>query len=303
MPRRGSRASRARRSSAVGRPRLRTTGTADCHRLRASLLTAPCLLHLAHWRGTVGQALMIRNSLITFRGDPARPRSGSRKVKAMASQARQRRNRAAGKSETTAAQDAVAQARTAPGTVPGPRYPRPRRVSRRARRRRARRRGEAATASPVSDEQLRAFYRDMLLIRRFEERAARAYTEALIGGYCHLNLGEEAAVVGLMAALRPTDYLFTNYREHGYALMRGIEPEPGDGRAVRPRRRRLQGLGRVDAHVRRHPPAARRVRHRRRPAAAGDRRGARHRLPGRRRGRHVHRWATAPPPSAPSTSR
>jgi pyruvate dehydrogenase E1 component alpha subunit len=64
----------------------------------------------------------------------------------------------------------------------------------------------------------------MLLVRRFEERAARAYTEALIGGYCHLNLGEEAAVVGLMAALRPTDYLFTNYREHGYALMRGIDP-------------------------------------------------------------------------------
>jgi pyruvate dehydrogenase E1 component alpha subunit len=64
----------------------------------------------------------------------------------------------------------------------------------------------------------------MALIRRFEERAARAYTEALIGGYCHLNLGEEAAVVGLMAALKPTDYLFTNYREHGYALMRGIDP-------------------------------------------------------------------------------
>ena len=73
-------------------------------------------------------------------------------------------------------------------------------------------------------EQLRSFYRDMLLIRRFEERTARAYTEALIGGYCHLNLGEEATVVGLMAALKPTDYLFTNYREHGYALMRGIEP-------------------------------------------------------------------------------
>jgi pyruvate dehydrogenase E1 component alpha subunit len=73
-------------------------------------------------------------------------------------------------------------------------------------------------------EQLRQFYKDMLLVRRFEERAARAYTEALIGGYCHLNLGEEAAVVGLMAALKPTDYLFTNYREHGYALMRGIDP-------------------------------------------------------------------------------
>jgi pyruvate dehydrogenase E1 component alpha subunit len=75
------------------------------------------------------------------------------------------------------------------------------------------------------DGQLREFYRDMLLVRRFEERAARAYTEALVGGYCHLNLGEEAAVVGLMSALRPTDYLFTNYREHGYAIMRGIDPK------------------------------------------------------------------------------
>jgi pyruvate dehydrogenase E1 component alpha subunit len=74
------------------------------------------------------------------------------------------------------------------------------------------------------DGQLRQFYRDMVLVRRFEERSARAYTEALVGGYCHLNLGEEAAVVGLMSALRPTDYLFTNYREHGYALMRGIDP-------------------------------------------------------------------------------
>ncbi|WP_308466370.1 pyruvate dehydrogenase (acetyl-transferring) E1 component subunit alpha [Rathayibacter soli] len=69
------------------------------------------------------------------------------------------------------------------------------------------------------------FYRQMVLIRRFEERAARAYTQALIGGYCHLNLGEEAAVVGLMSALRPSDYLFTNYREHGYAISKGIDPK------------------------------------------------------------------------------
>src|SRR5262245_62476660 len=75
------------------------------------------------------------------------------------------------------------------------------------------------------DGLVRQFYRDMVLVRRFEERAARAYTEALIGGYCHLNLGEEAAVVGLMSALRPTDYLYTNYREHGYAIMRGIDPK------------------------------------------------------------------------------
>lgn len=81
-----------------------------------------------------------------------------------------------------------------------------------------------SVAKKVDGAKLVAFYRDMMLIRRFEERAARAYTEALIGGYCHLNLGEEAAVVGLMSALRETDYLFTNYREHGYALMRGIDP-------------------------------------------------------------------------------
>ncbi|WP_433462823.1 pyruvate dehydrogenase (acetyl-transferring) E1 component subunit alpha [Spirillospora sp. CA-128828] len=80
-----------------------------------------------------------------------------------------------------------------------------------------------ATPAPAADaETLVGYYRQMLLIRRFEERAARAYTEAKIGGYCHLNLGEEATVVGLMAALRPTDYLFTNYREHGYAIAKGI---------------------------------------------------------------------------------
>jgi pyruvate dehydrogenase E1 component alpha subunit len=50
------------------------------------------------------------------------------------------------------------------------------------------------------------------------------YQRAKIGGYCHLNLGEEATCVGLAAGMRPTDYLFTNYREHGYALARGIEP-------------------------------------------------------------------------------
>lgn len=83
---------------------------------------------------------------------------------------------------------------------------------------------QSAPTDPAAGELATGFYRQMVFIRRFEERAARAYTQALIGGYCHLNLGEEAAVVGLMAALRPSDYLFTNYREHGYALTRGIDP-------------------------------------------------------------------------------
>ncbi|WP_062982500.1 pyruvate dehydrogenase (acetyl-transferring) E1 component subunit alpha [Nocardia anaemiae] len=73
-------------------------------------------------------------------------------------------------------------------------------------------------------ETLRGYFRDMLFVRRFEERTAQGYTQAKIGGYCHLNLGEEATVVGLAAAMRPTDYLFTNYREHGYAIAKGIEP-------------------------------------------------------------------------------
>src|ERR1043165_4882821 len=68
------------------------------------------------------------------------------------------------------------------------------------------------------------YYYQMRLIRRFEERAGEMYTRAKIGGYCHLNLGEEATIVGLMAALTPDDYIFTNYREHGYIIARGVEP-------------------------------------------------------------------------------
>src|SRR5205085_1478403 len=80
------------------------------------------------------------------------------------------------------------------------------------------------TASATPDELL-GYYRQMLLIRRFEEKAAEMYQRARIGGYCHLNLGEEATCVGVAAGMQATDYLFTNYREHGYALARGIEPE------------------------------------------------------------------------------
>jgi pyruvate dehydrogenase E1 component alpha subunit len=93
------------------------------------------------------------------------------------------------------------------------------------------RRGQGAkrAADAFADEKpdaLVGYYRMMWLMRRFEERCAEMYQRAKIGGYCHLNLGEEATVVGLMAALEPRDYLFTNYREHGYALAKGIEPGP-----------------------------------------------------------------------------
>ena len=99
------------------------------------------------------------------------------------------------------------------------------------------------------------------------------------------------------------DYLFTNYREHGYALARGIEPGPGHGRAVRPRRRRLARPRRLDAPVRRREAPDGRLRDRRRPAAAGHRRRAGHRPQGRATTWSSARWATPPPTSAPSTSR
>jgi len=72
--------------------------------------------------------------------------------------------------------------------------------------------------------ELLRLYRQMFLIRRFEERAQVEYTRAKIGGYCHLNLGEEATVVGGIATLRPGDYIYTSYREHGHAIARGVDP-------------------------------------------------------------------------------
>ena len=68
-------------------------------------------------------------------------------------------------------------------------------------------------------------YREILLIRRFEEKTAEMYQAAKIGGFCHLNIGEEATIVGTISALRPDDYVFSTYREHGHAIAKGIEPE------------------------------------------------------------------------------
>jgi pyruvate dehydrogenase E1 component alpha subunit len=68
----------------------------------------------------------------------------------------------------------------------------------------------------------RRMLRDMLLIRRFEEKAAEAYALGKIGGFCHLYIGQEAVAAGVSAALNPTDYVICSYREHGQALVRGI---------------------------------------------------------------------------------
>lgn len=79
---------------------------------------------------------------------------------------------------------------------------------------------------PEDRDDLHHLYYQMLLIRRFEERVAEMYTRARIGGYTHLNIGEEATVVGSAAALEPTDYLLSSYREHGHVLARGTDPGP-----------------------------------------------------------------------------
>jgi pyruvate dehydrogenase E1 component alpha subunit len=77
---------------------------------------------------------------------------------------------------------------------------------------------------PAVLERLKKFYRDMLLIRRFEEKAGQLYGMGLIGGFCHLYIGQEAVVVGMQATLQPIDQVITTYRDHGHMLACGMEP-------------------------------------------------------------------------------
>ena len=76
----------------------------------------------------------------------------------------------------------------------------------------------------LPDDELRRLYRLMVLIRRFEERTEEQYTRARIGGYCHLHIGEEATVTGMVAAMTPDDYMFASYRDHGFTLGVGSTP-------------------------------------------------------------------------------
>ena len=78
--------------------------------------------------------------------------------------------------------------------------------------------------STDENHDLLKFYRDMLLIRRFEEKAGQLYGMGLIGGFCHLYIGQEAVVVGLEAAARDGDKRITSYRDHGHMLACGMEP-------------------------------------------------------------------------------
>jgi pyruvate dehydrogenase E1 component alpha subunit len=83
---------------------------------------------------------------------------------------------------------------------------------------------KAPSGEPGKDELLK-FYRDMLLIRRFEERAGQLYGMGLIGGFCHLYIGQEAIAVGMQSIARPGDQVITGYRDHGHMLAAGMDPK------------------------------------------------------------------------------
>ncbi|MDG1529817.1 MAG: pyruvate dehydrogenase (acetyl-transferring) E1 component subunit alpha [Paracoccaceae bacterium] len=84
---------------------------------------------------------------------------------------------------------------------------------------------KAAAKSNVDKEELFCHYREMLLIRRFEEKAGQLYGMGLIGGFCHLYIGQEAVVVGLEAATKEGDKRVTSYRDHGHMLACGMDPK------------------------------------------------------------------------------
>jgi pyruvate dehydrogenase E1 component alpha subunit len=90
----------------------------------------------------------------------------------------------------------------------------------------ATRKAAKSAAKPnVSADELKHYYREMLLIRRFEEKAGQLYGMGLIGGFCHLYIGQEAVVVGLEAAASEGDKRVTSYRDHGHMLACGMDPK------------------------------------------------------------------------------
>ncbi|MCI0431600.1 MAG: pyruvate dehydrogenase (acetyl-transferring) E1 component subunit alpha [Rhodospirillales bacterium] len=89
----------------------------------------------------------------------------------------------------------------------------------------AKRRGRPAEEAELAPEEIIRLYRDMLLIRRFEEKAGQMYGMGLIGGFCHLYIGQEAVVVGMQATIEEGDTVITSYRDHGHMLACGMDPK------------------------------------------------------------------------------
>jgi pyruvate dehydrogenase E1 component alpha subunit len=86
-------------------------------------------------------------------------------------------------------------------------------------------RQETPPGELASADTLKKLYSDMLLIRRFEEKAGQLYGMGLVGGFCHLYIGQEAVVVGMQSSVGPTDQVVTAYRDHGHMLACGLDPK------------------------------------------------------------------------------
>ncbi|PWB64794.1 MAG: pyruvate dehydrogenase (acetyl-transferring) E1 component subunit alpha, partial [Bradyrhizobiaceae bacterium] len=89
----------------------------------------------------------------------------------------------------------------------------------------ARRADKDAAVPEFTKEQELSAYREMLLIRRFEEKAGQMYGMGLIGGFCHLYIGQEAVVVGMQMAIKEGDQVITGYRDHGHMLACNMDPK------------------------------------------------------------------------------
>jgi hypothetical protein len=139
--------------------------------------------------------------------------------------------------------------------------------------------GPGRSVADLGKSEELAAYRDMLLIRRFEEKAGQMYGMGLIGGFCHLYIGQEAVVVGMQMALKTGDQVITGYRDHGHMLAAGMDAKGVMAELTGRSPRLFQGQGRLDAHVLGREGLLRRPRHRRGAGAARHRPRLRQQVP------------------------
>ena len=140
----------------------------------------------------------------------------------------------------------------------------------------------------VNKTQALVWLRQMLLIRRFEERAEMLYQKGnKIGGFFHQYSGQEPVAVGSIGVLREDDYVITAYRDHGHALARGMTAKAGMAELLGKVTGCSQGQGRLDALLRRGEGLPGRPRHRRQPHPPGRRRGLRRQVSRRGPGLHL----------------
>ena len=81
------------------------------------------------------------------------------------------------------------------------------------------------STTKFTKEQYQKWYEQMLLMRRFEERAQQAYIQQKIRGFCHLYIGQEAVAAGSISAIRPDDNIITAYRDHAHPIAKGLDPK------------------------------------------------------------------------------